>query len=91
MTEHKNIDRIVSVTKGLASIVVPIGAGLVVGNFTALVRPTTEVHVINRTLFKVGEYFIGGLVGMKAGTYAEETIDEAGEAIKGVLDAVKEK
>lgn len=91
-TEKRNkfIDRTASVLKFTASVVVPLSVSALTKAATSHIAPAETTSKVARVTFKVGEYFLAGLLSHQAAKYVERSIDEFVEDFKEGLDSVIE-
>ena len=91
-TEKRNkiIDRTASILKFTAGVVVPLSVSALTKAATSHIAPAETTSKVARVTFKVGEYFLAGLMSHQATKYVERSIDEFVEDFKEGLDSVIE-
>lgn len=91
-TEKRNkiIDRTASLLKFTAGVVVPLSVSALTKAATSHIAPAETTSKVARVTFKVGEYFLAGLLSHQATKYVERSIDEFVEDFKEGLDSVIE-
>ena len=87
---NKFIDRTASVLKFTAGVVVPLSVSALTKATTSHIAPAETTSKIAKVTFKVGEYFLAGLLSHQATKYVERSIDEFVEDFKEGLDSVIE-
>ena len=87
---NKFIDRTASVLKFTAGVVVPLSVSALTKAATSHIAPAETTSKIAKVTFKVGEYFLAGLLSHQATKYVERSIDEFVEDFKEGLDSVIE-
>lgn len=71
------------ILKTAVGLVVSVGVGTVVGNAIKATTPLNQ-NLLNRSLVKVGAFFVGGVLSEAAFTSVEKTIDNVAEKVQSL-------